>query len=79
MSAGTLRELLAADRTAWVDGTGRLFYVEPDQAAALTAPPTEAAAYPYAASFTLHSRPNATRKVYLDFDGHHVRARRGTT
>ena len=74
MSAGTLRELLAADRTAWVDETGRLFYVEPDQAAALTAPPTEAAAYPYAASFTLHSRPTATRKVFLDFDGHRVQS-----
>ena len=74
MSAGTLRELLAADRTAWVDETGRLFYVEPDQAAAPTAPPTEAAAYPYAASFTLHSRPTATRKVFLDFDGHRVQS-----
>ena len=74
MSAGTLRELLAADRTAWVDETGRLFYVEPDQATAPTAPPTEAAAYPYAASFTLHSRPTATRKVFLDFDGHRVQS-----
>ena len=74
MSAGTLRELLAGDRTAWVDESGRLFYVEPDQAAAATAPPTEAAAYPYAASFTLHSRPTATRKVFLDFDGHRVQS-----
>ena len=74
MSAVTLRELLAADRTAWVDETGRLFYVEPDQAVAPTAPPTEAAAYPYAASFTLHSRPTATRKVFLDFDGHRVQS-----
>ena len=36
------------------------------------APATEAAAFPYADSFRLHSRPNATRKVYLDFDGHQV-------
>ena len=74
MGAGTLRALLAADRTAWVDETGHLFYVEPDQAAAVTAPATEAAAYPYAASFTLHSRPAATRKVYLDFDGYRVQS-----
>ena len=74
ISAGTLRELLAADRTAWVDETGRLFYVEPDQAAALTAPTTGAAAYPYAASFTLHSRPTASRKIFLDFDGHRVQS-----
>ena len=50
MTADALRELLVADRTAWVDETGNLFYVEPDQATALTAPPTEAAAFPYAAT-----------------------------
>ena len=31
---------------------------------------TAAAAAPYDQTFRLHSRPTATRKVYLDFDGH---------
>ncbi len=74
LSAGRLRELLANDSSAWVDRSGRLFYVDRDHASADegVAPATEAAAFPYAESFRLHSRPNATRKVYLDFDGHQV-------
>jgi hypothetical protein len=74
LSTGRLRELLTNDSSAWVDRSGRLFYVDRehtdgDEGAA---PATEAAAFPYADSFRLHSRPNATRKVYLDFDGHQV-------
>jgi hypothetical protein len=76
LSAGRLRELLTSDASAWVDTSGRLFYVDRDHAGDaghdVAAPPTKAAAFPYPDSFLLHSRPTATRKVYLDFDGHQV-------
>jgi len=35
-----------------------------------TTPMTTAPSYPLAQTFLLHSRPTATRKIYLDFDGH---------
>ena len=74
MDAAGLREILTSDRTAWVDGAGHLFYVEPIDPAAdrSAAPETAAAGAPYSQSFLLHSRPTATRKIYLDFDGHQV-------
>ncbi|WP_316298165.1 hypothetical protein, partial [Clavibacter michiganensis] len=76
MTPARLRALLTEDPSAWVDRHGRLFYVErdhtADEPAAGTAPVTGEAAYPYADTFGLHSRPSATRKVYLDFDGHTV-------
>jgi hypothetical protein len=65
-----LRELLLADRTAWLDTDGRLFYKEPaageTSAVAATA---EAAAFPYEETFLLHSKPGSPRTIYLDFDG----------
>jgi hypothetical protein len=74
VSPGKLRRLLIADPAAWVDRSGRLFYVEHDHTpdASAAGPAAEAAAFPYAQSFQLHSRANATRKIYLDFDGHQV-------
>jgi hypothetical protein len=41
------------------------FQVGPD-----TTPITSVPSYPLAETFRLHSRPTATRKIYLDFDGH---------
>jgi PKD repeat protein len=35
-----------------------------------TTPITSTPSYPLAQTFLLHSRPTATRKIYLDFDGH---------
>ena len=35
-----------------------------------TTPITTTPSYPLAQTFLLHSRPTATRKIYLDFDGH---------
>ena len=35
-----------------------------------TTPITTTATYPQAQTFLLHSRPTATRKIYLDFNGH---------
>jgi hypothetical protein len=63
---------ILADPTARLDAAQRIFYVEhaPDPAT-ITAgeAPAEAAAFPYADTFILHSRPGAQRTIYLDFDG----------
>jgi hypothetical protein len=37
-----------------------------------TGPAVSAAPFPYANTFTLHSRPGALRVIYLDFNGHSV-------
>lgn len=72
-----LRALVARDGDLWVDEQARLVYLcesGPLPVAAgngapaggvLGAPP-----FPLEDTFQLHSRPSATRKVYLDFDGH---------
>ncbi|HSK25639.1 MAG TPA: M12 family metallo-peptidase [Jiangellales bacterium] len=69
-----LRDLLLGDGTAWLDRSGRLYYVEPPAPAGTGE--TDAAAgagpYPYDQTFTLHSRPGAQRTIYLDFTGHVV-------
>lgn len=65
---------LAHDSSAWVDAEGALYYVEPVRpeatAVAADASTTAAAAIPADQTFLLHSNPNSTRKLYLDFDGH---------
>ena len=71
MSAGTLEELLTSDRTAWVHPSGRVYYVDPAPDDIIAEPPA-AAPYPYTQTFQLHSKPDSSRTIYLDFDGHHV-------
>ncbi|MEU8223026.1 M12 family metallo-peptidase [Kribbella sp. NPDC048915] len=78
--ADHLREILATDRSAWLDRGGRLFYREP----VATAPElkSSAAASPRWAkravagatgpAFELHSKPGSNRVIYLDFDGHTI-------
>ncbi|MFM8311694.1 MAG: PKD domain-containing protein, partial [Ilumatobacteraceae bacterium] len=71
MNAAELREHLAEDDTLYVDGTDKLLYVEP----AVVGPTAVAdspfdASIPPASAFLLNSRPDATRTVFLDFDGH---------
>ncbi len=69
-----LRSVLASDSTAWVDRTGRVFYKD------LPAPPAEGAApdgpdvapFPLPNTFTLHSNPTSTKKLFIDFDGTNV-------
>jgi hypothetical protein len=61
------------DRTLLVDVNGQLLYVEPpaplvDEAESESDP--LAAAIDPSATFTLHSRPDSRRVIYLDFDGH---------
>ena len=71
-----LRNRLRRDRSLWVDARGRLFYVcnfglppneEATGAAELLA---QAAPFSYDQTFRLHSRPGASKVIYLDFDGH---------
>jgi len=78
-SANELRQLLLEDTTLRVDDSDRLVYVdeivgdikEKTETLNLNAPETaQAAPFPYAQTFTLHSRPGSNRVIYLDFDGH---------
>jgi hypothetical protein len=71
MTGPELRRLLLSDRTAWVDGTGQLYYVDPPTRAEAgpAAPPAAEAPYPLADTFLLHSRAGSTHKLYLDFTG----------
>lgn len=57
------------DSTYWIDECGRSFYQEPIDTAT-AAPAVKAAPYPYDQTFLLHSRPTATKVIYLDFNGH---------
>ena len=68
-----LRQRLEHDLSLWVDTSGRLFYVDPTapdhvdaDASTLELQPSLTTADPFA----LHSRPDAKRTVYLDFNGH---------
>lgn len=72
VSAEELRSFLRQDDTLYVDGNGRLFYVDipaadPDQSPAARG----AGPIPLGDAFLLHSRPAANHVIYLDFTGHH--------
>ena len=74
-SAAELANLLMTDTSLLLDGEDNLVYVcafngPPIPASELAqAMAVETAAYPYEQTFLLHSRPGATRAIYLDFDG----------
>ncbi len=70
--ASTFRSACNHDHSLKFDGKGQALYacamkiqVGPD-----TTPITSVPSYPLAETFRLHSRPTASRKIYLDFDGH---------
>ncbi len=72
-----LAELIRADRTLWIDPCGVPFYS--DELPANAEPQLsdmDSAALPDtvapADAFRLHSRPGASRVIFLDFDGHVV-------
>ena len=71
VSPGHLAEVLGEDGSAWLDTSGRMFYVDQPPT---TAVPVAAEALPPAGTdvFTLHSRPTAHTRIYLDFDGAEV-------
>lgn len=63
--------LLLQDRELTVDQGGRLHYADPaPEAAALPVTATPDPVVVLAETFTLHSRPGASRTIYLDFNGH---------
>lgn len=61
---------LRTDRSAWIDKSGRLVFIEKGLTTSGSdlAPP--GAIYPPEQTFLLHSRPSSKRKIYLDFNGH---------
>ena len=69
-----LRRLFLEDPTLHVDEkTDMLLYID-DQVdytpSAQNDPSVELGPYPYTETFKLHSRPGASRVIFLDFDGH---------
>ena len=70
LSTQHLRTLLTEDHTAWLSREGRLFYQEDAPApGTLESAATTAPAYPTSQTFALHSRPGASKTIFLDFDG----------
>jgi hypothetical protein len=71
-AASAFRSACDHDHSLKFDSKGQAVYacammiqVGPD-----TTPITSVPTYPLSETFRLHSRPTATRKIYLDFDGH---------
>ncbi|WP_052807958.1 PKD domain-containing protein [Methyloterricola oryzae] len=80
-STDRLKEILLTDSSAWIDTSGRVYYVEeaqtkplPEKATGAVAPLKAGAAEPLdlAKTFLLHSKPGSNRVIYLDFNGHTV-------
>ena len=71
MTSKRLTEILLSDDTASVVGDGYLMYTDPGWEGSRELD-TRAAPFPLEDTFLLHSRPSATRTIYLDFDGRNV-------
>lgn len=69
ISSASLHHLLLTDRTLHVDTDGRLHYIEEAPTAPATPQPQQALA-PLTDTFSLHSKPGASKTIYLDFNGH---------
>ncbi|HEX5219931.1 MAG TPA: autotransporter-associated beta strand repeat-containing protein [Verrucomicrobiae bacterium] len=76
MSEEQLRRLFQRDKALWVNPQGRLLYIcdfefpqEGPPGESTNTPPLNPL-YPLDQTFKLHSRPGASRTVFLDFDGH---------
>ncbi len=70
LTARRLRTILTTDKTAWISAEGQMFYRDEMPTSALAAGSTSlSAAYPTSQTFALHSRPGASRQIYLDFNG----------
>lgn len=61
---------LRADRSAWIDKSGRLLFIEKGLTASGSDLAPSGAVFPPEQTFVLHSRPSSKRKIYLDFNGH---------
>src|SRR6266487_5596273 len=75
-SEDELRKIFLLDNTLWTDTHGRLFYGCEFGARPVSTAGAEStgvvleAPFPDDQTFLLHSRPGATKVIYLDFDGH---------
>jgi hypothetical protein len=83
LSASEFEKILLSDKTAWLDESAQLFYVEeaasssdvlagvesPTTSAIDTAPVYATGVLPNEQTFFLHSSPNSKKVIYLDFDG----------
>jgi hypothetical protein len=78
LSASRLKKIMVEDPTAWLSEEGKLFYREQmpgledassEQATGSGSGSTTTMAFPTSQTFTLHSRPSATRQIFLDFNG----------
>ncbi len=75
-SEDELRKIFLLDNTLWTDTHGRLFYGCEFGSRPVSTAGAEStgvvleAPFPDDQTFLLHSRPGATKVIYLDFDGH---------
>jgi hypothetical protein len=73
-----LQQILATDKTSWLDKDGKLFFKEPVATAkekAATGSKVSKQTLAAAAAgpaFELHSKAGSNRVIYLDFDGHTI-------
>ena len=78
---GKFSETLRADNTMWLDKSGRVFFIDrrPNSHehahSESSEPETSNAPYPYDQTFLLHSKPDSTKVIYLDFTGYFVSGR----
>ena len=80
LATEALAAMLRTDSSLRVDAAGGLYYADPlpipgdppgeQDSAGASAGADSDAPFPLAETFTLHSRPGATKVIYLDFDGH---------
>jgi PKD repeat protein len=69
-SASEFAKQLRADRSAWIDKSGRLVFIEQGLTSSGSDLAVSNVIYPPEQTFVLHSRPGSKRKIYLDFNGH---------
>lgn len=69
-SASEFARQLRSDRSAWIDKSGRLVFIEQGLTSSGADLAVSNVIYPPEQTFLLHSRPGSRRKIYLDFNGH---------
>lgn len=70
LTPDALAQELERDPNLWIDREERLVYLDEYAPTDSMDDNTLQAAFPSAQTFNLHSRPGATKVIYLDFDGH---------